>query len=146
MRKTSLAAPSVDVRVAEAAALLKSLGVHRLASRALAYLARVPAAASAEVERGAGLRQPEVSVAMAALRRRGWVVAEAEKSGERGRPAMRYRLAVPFPDVVAAIEAEKRAAFERDVAAVSRLREAWGAARPGHDHPHVPGSSVPRPS
>jgi len=51
----------------EMAEILISSGLSRPVARTLAYLLKVDAATSIDLERGTGLRQPEVSIAMRQL-------------------------------------------------------------------------------
>lgn len=109
--------------VEDTAAALVAVGLSRLEARALAFLAtREGEALSVDVERGAGMRQPDVSQAMRDLARRGLVAARPVPKEGKGRPALAYRLAVSFQVALDALEQERRAAFERDLAAIARLR------------------------
>ena len=111
-----------DERDEEIASLFMDLGLARSVARALVFLSQVDEAVSTDVETGANLRQPEVSVAMQALRAREWVVKRDLKKEGKGRPVHCYRLARPLAEIIEEIEREKRAAAERDLAALARLR------------------------
>jgi predicted transcriptional regulator len=55
---------------------------------------------SVEIEREAGLRQPEVSIAMQWLRRRGWINKRNMKKEGKGRPVHGYRLSKDFDEIL----------------------------------------------
>ncbi len=55
---------------------------------------------SIEIEREAGLRQPEVSIAMQWLRRRGWINKRNMKKEGKGRPVHGYRLSKDFDEIL----------------------------------------------
>lgn len=106
----------------EAVQLLVELGVARPEARVLVYLAQVEEATSRRLEQGAGLRQPEVSTATRALRRRGWVDKRDLKGEGKGRPRHLYRLAVPFDEVLDRVARRKAREAETARAKVERLR------------------------
>lgn len=121
-------AETIRENVEEAARLLATLGFTRIESRALAYLAaRQTEALSVDVERGADLRQPDVSHAMRELAKRGLVLTRPVPRESRGRPALAYRLAAPIAGTLDAIERERREAHERELATLARLRATIGA-------------------
>jgi predicted transcriptional regulator len=81
----------------EFAGLLHSLGVQRNVARLLTYLAIAGESTSRDIERGTGLRQPEVSFAMRTLRGENWVTEHEVKSTEgKGRPQKVYTLTTPI--------------------------------------------------
>ncbi|HVL48982.1 MAG TPA: ArsR family transcriptional regulator [Candidatus Thermoplasmatota archaeon] len=118
-RETTL---TLDERDEEMADLFATLGMPRNLAKTLVFLAQVREAVSTEIEHGAGLRQPEVSVAMQALRDHAWVEKRDLKKEGKGRPVHCYRLLVKLEDVVADIERTKRAEAERTFNAIARLR------------------------
>lgn len=112
----------LDERDEEVAALLAALGLPRNVARTLVFMSQVVEAVSTQVEQGANLRQPEVSVAMQYLREREWATKRDLKKEGKGRPVHCYRLARSLPEIIAAIEGEKRAEAERNLRAIERLR------------------------
>ncbi|MGZ4846944.1 MAG: ArsR family transcriptional regulator, partial [Halobacteriota archaeon] len=66
--------------------LLGNIGLKRNLAKALVYLANVNESVSRNIELGAGLRQPEVSIAMRELRERGWIEEWEQKKEGKGRP------------------------------------------------------------
>ena len=83
------------------------LGVPRNLAKTLMYISQVDECRSSDIERGAGLRQPEVSVAMQELRRRGWVSRRNQKKEGKGRPIYIYKLEASLTDILKDIEQEK---------------------------------------
>ena len=56
-------------------------------AKTLLYLSQVPECKCSDIEHGVDLRQPEVSIAMQELRKRGWVKKRDLKKKGKGRPA-----------------------------------------------------------
>ena len=59
------------------------------------------------MEQGADLRQPEVSVAMQEMRRRGWAKKRDLKKKGKGRPVHIYKLTKPLPQILKNFEQDK---------------------------------------
>jgi len=76
------------------------LGMPRNLAKTLMYISDTDECRSAEIERNANLRQPEVSVAMQELQRRGWVTKRDLKKKGKGRPVHIYKLKYPIDDIV----------------------------------------------
>jgi len=76
--------------------LLIGIGIPRTVSKVLVYLANAPEATSRDIERGADLRQPEVSIALQYLKERDWIVTRLEKTESIGRPQNVVRLSRPY--------------------------------------------------
>jgi predicted transcriptional regulator len=83
------------------------LGMPRNLAKTLLYISQVNECRSAEIEHGADLRQPEVSVAMQQLQRRGWIKRRDLKKKGKGRPVHLYKLTSPINDIVENFEKEK---------------------------------------
>ena len=71
------------------------------------YISQVEECRSADVEQGADLRQPEVSVAMQEMRRRGWAKKRDLKKKGKGRPVHIYKLTKRLPQILKNFEQEK---------------------------------------
>lgn len=112
----------LDEHDLEMVALLSRLGVNRNQAKVIVYLAQVDEALSNELEQGAEMRQPEVSVAVRALRNRGWVAKRDVPTEGKGRPRHSYRLRVPLARILDRIEEDKRRQAQRTFDAVDRLR------------------------
>ncbi len=67
-----------------------------MAAMALAYLQDTNSATSTDLERAAGLRQPEVSLAMKQLMERGWITEREEKKAGKGRPWVSLKKKLKF--------------------------------------------------
>ena len=76
-------------------------------AKTLMYISQVEECRSADVEQGADLRQPEVSVAMQELRRRGWVKKRNLKRKGKGRPIHMYKATSSLSQVSKGFEQEK---------------------------------------
>jgi predicted transcriptional regulator len=103
-RKRSLVLDENDERAVE---LFSDLGMPRNLAKTLIYISQCDECRSADVEQGANLRQPEVSVAMQELRKRGWAKKRDLKKKGKGRPVHVYKLTKPLPDILETFEKEK---------------------------------------
>ena len=107
----------------ELAEILISSGLSRPVSRTLAYLQKVDTATSVDLERGTGLRQPEVSIAMRQLNPFDWIEENEEKKPGKGRPNKVYSLKVGFKDIIAHLEKQQKKAIDDGMASIKRLKE-----------------------
>ncbi len=103
-RKNSLVLDEEDDKAVE---LFTELGMPKNLAKTLMYISQVEECRSADVEQGADLRQPEVSVAMQELRRRGWAKKRDLKKKGKGRPVHLYKLTKPLPRILESFEDEK---------------------------------------
>jgi len=99
--------PVLDESDEKVVELFAELGVPKNLAKTLLYISQVEECKSADVERGANLRQPEVSVAMQELRRRGWATKRDVKKKGKGRPVHVYRLTTPLSEIIKQLEEEK---------------------------------------
>lgn len=90
---------------------LISLGMNKNAALALTFLQNVNSVTSVELEKGAMLRQPEVSVVMKLLRERDWIHEREEKKAGKGRPNKIYSLKVGFNDIITQLEKQQKKSF-----------------------------------
>ncbi len=97
----------LDEKDDKAVLLFAELGMPKNLAKTLMYISQVDECRSAEVEQGADLRQPEVSVAMQELRRRGWAKKRDLKKKGKGRPVHIYKLTKALPDILGSFEEEK---------------------------------------
>jgi len=94
--------------------LFVDLGMPRNLAKTLLYVSQVNECRSADVEHGANLRQPEVSLAMQELQRRGWVSKrDLKKEKGKGRPIHIYKAMVSLDNIVEQFEQEKTKEFEK---------------------------------
>jgi predicted transcriptional regulator len=83
------------------------LGMPRNLAKTLLYISQVKECRSAEIEHGADLRQPEVSVAMHVLQQKGWIKKRDLKKKGKGRPVHLYKLTSPINEIIGNFEKEK---------------------------------------
>jgi predicted transcriptional regulator len=102
--------------------LLIAIGLKEIVAKVLVYLAHVPKATSREIERGVGLRQPEVSIAMRQLLERKWVAYKDTRERALGRPLRSYCLSKPIHSIVDCIEAEKKQEVNESLRRFKNLR------------------------
>jgi len=107
----------------ELAQILISSGLSRPVARTLAYLQKVDTATSIDLERGTGLRQPEVSIAMRQLNPFDWIEEDEEKKPGKGRPNKVYSLKVGFKDIIAHLEKEQKKTIDDGMASIKWLKE-----------------------
>jgi predicted transcriptional regulator len=107
----------------EIADALVSLGMSRLIARILSYLQSENEVTSVDLERGAGLRQPEVSVAMRELKERDWISERENKKPGKGRPYRIYPLKISFNEIVSQLEKQKKKAVNETLSKIERLKE-----------------------
>ncbi len=94
----------LDEKDDEIADALISLGISRPTARTLVYLQKADRTTAIEIETRAGLRQPEVSIAIKYLKEHDWINEREEKKPGRGRPYKIYSLKVRFEDIIAYLE------------------------------------------
>jgi predicted transcriptional regulator len=109
-----------DLELIEA---LEAVGVRRNVATIIVYLKDLEEATSRDIEKGSGLRQPEVSIAMNKLRERGWIAERDIKREGKGRPMKMYRLIVPIDDIIEHYEEVKRSESARAVETIQRLKK-----------------------
>ena len=103
-RKRSFVLDEKDEKAVE---LFTDLGMPRNLAKTLIYIAKAQECRSAEIEHQANLRQPEVSVAMHELQKRGWVNKRDLKKKGKGRPVHIYSLTSDINTIINNFEQEK---------------------------------------
>src|SRR4030043_1981822 len=106
----------------KAVQLFSELGMPKNLAKTLLYISQVPECRSADVEQGADLRQPEVSIAMQEMRRRGWAKKRDAKKKGKGRPTHVYKLTKNLPEILKSFEQEKLKEVENVKRGVSELK------------------------
>jgi predicted transcriptional regulator len=114
--------PVFDQNEEVMANLLSNIGVKRNLAKTLVYLANVNQSISRNIELGAGLRQPEVSIAMRELRERGWIEEWEQKKEGKGRPLKCYRLSVGLCDIIDSLDDSLRRDAQQDEETIALLR------------------------
>ena len=119
-RKRSFVLDDKDAKVVE---LFTDLGMPKNLAKTLMYISQVDECRSADVEQGADLRQPEVSVAMQELRRRGWAKKRDIKKKGKGRPVHLYKLTQDLNNILKSFEKEKLKEIENIREDLSQLNK-----------------------
>lgn len=106
------------------AGMFVTAGIRRCPARVLVCLITRPGLTSRDIERGTGLRQPEVSIAMNDLLGRRWVEVLEPGYLEKGqgRPVRRYRLTCPVNTILQDLEEEKRGKLSAHLDILCRIR------------------------
>ncbi len=115
----------LDEKDEEIVDALISLGMSRPVSRTLGYLQDVNEATSVALEMGAGLRQPEVSIAIKDLKERNWINEREEKKPGKGRPYKIYSLKLGIKGIITQLEKQQKKTVDESQAKIERLKELW---------------------
>jgi len=103
----------LDKEDGEAVQLFAGLGMPKNLAKTLMYISQVDNCRSADIEKSADLRQPEVSIAIQELRNRGWAeIKSFKKKKGKGRPIHIYKTTMPLSQVMEEIEQEKTKEIE----------------------------------
>ncbi len=92
--------------------IFSDLGMPKNLAKTLMYISQWQECRSADIEYGARLRQPEVSVAMHNLEERGWITKRDQKKEGKGRPIYIYKLTSPIDNIIETFEREKMKEIE----------------------------------
>jgi predicted transcriptional regulator len=103
-RKNSLV---LDEKDDKAVQLFVGLEMPKNLAKTLLYISQFDECKCADVEQGADMRQPEVSIAMQELLRRGWVKKRDLKGKGRGRPVHIYKPTMHLSEILITFEQEK---------------------------------------
>jgi len=99
------------------------LGMPKNLAKTLMYISQVDECRSSEIERGANLRQPEVSIAMQHLQEKGWIERRDIRKKGKGRPVHLYKLKAPLANIIKSFEQEKLYEVEAVKKDLSELKE-----------------------
>ncbi len=103
--------------------LFTQLGMPKNIAKTLMYICQVEECRSTDIEQAADLRQPEVSVAMQELRKRGWVEKRDLKKQGKGRPVHVYSPTTSLESILDSFEEEKLAQINDIRTNITELRE-----------------------
>ncbi len=106
--------------------VLIELGLKRNVARVVAYLRDGKEATSRNLEIGADLRQPEVSITMRELLEMEWVEVRQDKKPGKGRPYNIYELKKPIGDIIEELEQKKLEENKEILESIQRLKELAG--------------------
>jgi len=87
--------------------LFIKLGMPKNLAKTLLYISQFDECKCADIEQGTDMRQPEVSIAMQELRRRGWVKKRDLKKKGKGRPVHMYKPTTHLSEILNVFEQEK---------------------------------------
>jgi len=113
----------LDEKEQELVEALEAVGVRRNVATIIVYLKDLEEATSRDIEKGSGLRQPEVSIAMRTLREKGWIAERDVKGSGKGRPTRLYRLVISIDEIIGYFEEIKRRESARAIETIQRLKE-----------------------
>ncbi len=113
----------LDKKDEEVAGDLISLGMSRPVARTLTYLLNVDEATSSELEKGTGLRQPEVSIAVKQLKEWDWIKERERKKPGKGRPYKVFSLKIGFYKIVAQLENQRKTVAAEIQLKIERLKD-----------------------
>lgn len=119
----NLAMKQLDEKDKEFAKALINLGIDRNIARMLAYLRNMNEAKSVDVEKGAGLHQPEVSIAVKKLKKFNWITIREKKKPGKGRQHKVYSLKVSVDRIISDLEKQHDRDAEKTLARIKRLKE-----------------------
>ena len=112
----------LDEKDDKAVQLFTELGMPKNLAKTLIYISQVDECKCADVEQAADLRQPEVSIAMQELLRRGWVKKRDLKKEGKGRPVHIYKPTIHLSEILKAFEQEKLREVEGVKKDISELK------------------------
>jgi len=113
----------LDKKEEEIVDALICLGLGRNVARTLTFLNNAEEATSVTLERGTGLRQPEISIVMRQLNENEWINEKDEKKIGKGRPFKIYSLKVGFNRIIAHLENQQKKGVDEAHKNIERLRE-----------------------
>jgi len=106
----------------KAVQLFVKLGMPKNLAKTLLYISQFDECKCADIEQGADLRQPEVSIAMQELRSRGWVKKRDINKKGKGRPVQIYKPTTHLSEILNAFEQEKLKEVESVKRDISELK------------------------
>ena len=92
-------------------------------AKTLLYVSQFDECKCADVEQGTDMRQPEVSVAMQELRRRGWIKKRDLRTEGKGRPVHIYKTTTDLSEILKIFEQEKLKEVENVKNDISVLKD-----------------------
>jgi predicted transcriptional regulator len=103
--------------------LLVRIGTKKTIAKILVFMVNNRKATIAEIEHGADMRQPEISMAMKYLIERKWIGSCEIRSTTQGRPLKIYELTKSRSEILDIIQTEKEDEVKRQLALLRKLRE-----------------------
>ncbi|MCK4332751.1 MAG: ArsR family transcriptional regulator [Thermoplasmatales archaeon] len=112
----------LDEKEDKAVQIFTELGMPKNMAKALLYLSQVPECKCSDIEHGVDLRQPELSIAMQELRKRGWVKKRDLKKKGKGRPVHIYKSTMDLSKILKSFEQDKIKELETVKNDISELK------------------------
>ena len=110
----------------KAVQLFAKLGISKNLAKTLLFLSQVDECKSTDIEAGADLLQPNVSIAIKELREQGWITKREVKKGGKGRPTHIYKSTTNLSNILGIIEQNKLKEFENIEMNISELKNIIG--------------------
>ena len=110
----------------KAVRLFTELGMPKNLAKTLLYLSQIDECKSIDIEQDNRMRQPEVSVALQQLMKKGWITKREQRKKRKGRPVKIFKLAYPIDKIITKIEKEKLKEIEnvkKDISILKNLIE-----------------------
>jgi predicted transcriptional regulator len=104
--------------------LFVKMGMPKNIAKTLLYVSQFDECKCADVEQATDMRQPEVSIAMQELRRRGWVKKRDLKKEGKGRPVHIYKTTTDLSEILNVFEQEKLKeveSFKNDISTLKNI-------------------------
>lgn len=106
----------------EMTGIMRVMGLKSNEARVLVFLMRGTDVTSRDIERDTDLRQPEVSIAITSLMKKGWVKISNLLTENKGRPVKVYSLVAPADDIINQIEETIEGDFNNQIELLERVR------------------------
>ena len=103
--------------------LFEELGMPKNLAKTLLYVSQVDECRSLDIEHKTNLRQPEVSIAMQKLMKKGWIKKRDLRKKGKGRPVHIYKLNSPLDKILKDFELEKLGEIESIKKDLSQLKD-----------------------
>ena len=113
---------TLDKEDDKAVQLFVKLGMPKNLAKTLLYISQFDECKCADIEQATDMRQPEVSIAMQELHRKGWVKKRDLKKKGKGRPVHIYKPTVHLSEILKSFEQEKFKEVEKIKNDISVLR------------------------
>jgi len=113
----------LDEKELDLVEILTSIGIKRAVAVVIVYLSGNDGATSKQIEIATNLNQPEISIAMSAMRENCWTEERDIKGSGTGRPAKFYRLSTPLEEIVTYYEEKTQNESAQAMELVQKLKE-----------------------
>jgi len=112
---------TLDKNDDKAVQLFVKLGMPKNLAKTLLYISQFDECKCADIEQATDMRQPEVSIAMQELHRRGWVKRRDLKKKGKGRPVHIYAPTIHLAEILKNFEQEKYKEVERTTTELTKI-------------------------